>query len=91
MKTSFNLLGKKRPNEDSADPHPSKLPKASQISVEQGPRPLLAPKRLPVTAPVDVCIYRVTELASDLWDLLQLASVDFFGEPPVGGWVVGSV
>ena len=71
MKTNFNLLGKKRANEDSADPHPSKLPKASQISVEQGPRPLLAPKRLPVTAPVDVCIYRVTELASDLWDLLQ--------------------
>ena len=68
---NFNLLGKKRTNEDSTDPRPAKLPKASQISVEQGPRPALPPKRLPMTAPVDVCIYRVTELASDLWDLLQ--------------------
>ena len=71
VKTGFNLLGKKRANEDSTATRPSKLPKASQISVEQGPRPVLAPKRKPVTAPVDVCIYRVTELASDLWDLLQ--------------------
>ena len=72
------MLGKKRINKDSADPHPSKLPRASEISVEQGPRPILAPKRLPVTAPVDVCIYRVTELASDLWDLLQGRDVALF-------------
>ena len=72
MKSGFNLLGKKRVNEDIAtDSRPCKLPKASEISVEQGPRPALVPRRLPVTAPVDVCIYRVTELASDLWDLLQ--------------------
>jgi len=71
VKSGLNLLGKKRAREDSAAPRPSKLPKASEISVEQGPRPVLAPRRLPVTAPVDVCIYRVTELASDLWDLLQ--------------------
>lgn len=71
-KCDFNLLGKKRANEDNTvDARPSKLPKASEISVEQGPRPVLAPRRSPVTAPVDVCIYRVTDFASDLWDLLQ--------------------
>ena len=71
MDGRFNLFGKKRANEGDAAPRSDKLPRASQISIEQGPRPMQAPKRLPVTAPVDVCIYRVTELASDLWDLLQ--------------------
>ena len=78
VKGGFNLLGKKRANERN-DSRPSKLPKASDISIEQGSayrkhlssRPALAPRRLPVNAPVDMCIYRVTELASDLWDLLQ--------------------
>ena len=67
----FNLFGKKRASENDTAPRPSKLPKASEISIEQGPRPMQAPKRLPITAPVEVCIYRVTNLASDLWDLLQ--------------------
>ena len=72
LKGGFNLLGNKRAGEDSAvESRPPKLPKASNISVEKGPRPVLAPRRLPMTAPVDVCIYRVTELASDLWDLLH--------------------
>ena len=70
MKANFNLFGKKCTNDDAA-PLPAKLPRASEINIEQGPRPLQAPKRLPANAPVDVCIYRVTELASDLWDLLQ--------------------
>ena len=72
VKHDFNVLGKKRAQAcTSADPRPLKLPKASEISIEQGTRPTQAPRRLPVTAPVDVCIYRVTEAASDLWDLLQ--------------------
>ena len=49
----------------------AKLPRAGDISVEQGPRPARAPRRLPANAPVDVCIYRYTDQASDLWDLFR--------------------
>ena len=72
MKGRFDNLvnGKKRANKSNI-PRPLKLPKASEISIEQGPRPKQAPTRLPVTAPVDVCIYRYTEQASDLWNLMN--------------------
>jgi len=74
VKNGFKLL--KRASEDTSATNlrPAKLtkaPKAAEIFIETGPKPTLAPKRLPVNAPVDVCIYRVTEQASDLWEMLQ--------------------
>ena len=73
MKFGFNLLKQKRAREEESTliAKFQKTPKASDISIETGPKPILVPKRLPMNAPVDVCIYRVTELASDLWELLQ--------------------
>ena len=57
---------KKREADDAPSPSP-KVPKASQlVMVEQGPRPI-NPKRLPESAPVQVCIYKVTECAGDCW------------------------
>jgi hypothetical protein len=49
----------------------AKLPKASDISVEQGPRPTQTPRRLPASAPVDVCAMKYTDQASDLWDMFK--------------------
>ena len=46
----------------------TKLPRASEISVEE-PRKTDTPRRLPQSAPVDVCIYKYTDQASDLWQL----------------------
>ena len=66
----FNLLASKRKAETSVSGR-AKLPRASDISVEQGPRPAQAPGRLPASAPVDVCVMKYTDQASDLWDMLQ--------------------
>ncbi len=69
----FNLLAgaAKRKAETSAGGRAAKLPKASDISMEQGPRPAQTPRRLPASAPVDVCVVKYTDQASDLWDLFQ--------------------
>lgn len=49
---------------------PAKLPRASEITLtEQKPRQTQAPRRLPASAPVDVCLYQYTRVASDVWDL----------------------
>ena len=49
---------------------PAKLPRASEITLtEQKPRQTQAPRRLPAAAPVDVCIYQYTRVASDVWEL----------------------
>jgi hypothetical protein len=69
----FNLLAgdAKRKTETPSGRRMAKLPKASDISVEQGPRPIQAPRRLPASAPVNVCVMKYTDQASDLWDLFQ--------------------
>ena len=44
------------------------VPRASDVViVEQGPRPQRQPARLPTSAPVDICIYLVSENAADVW------------------------
>jgi len=50
----------------------SKVPKASDCTfVEQGPKPQRAAQRLPVHAPVVVCVYKVTDEAADVWNLYE--------------------
>ena len=57
---------KKRAVDGAPSPSP-KVPKASQlVMVEQGPRPM-NPKRLPESAPVQVCIYKISNCAGDCW------------------------
>ena len=50
---------------------PAKLPRAGDITLEQGPRPAQTLRRRPASAPVDVCIYKYTDQAADLWDLFH--------------------
>ena len=57
---------KRRAADDASSPS-QKVPKAAHlVMVEQGPRPL-NPKRLPESAPVQVCIYKVSDCAGDCW------------------------
>ena len=69
----FNLLASanKRKAAAPANGRAAKFPRADKISVEQGPRPAQAPRRLPASAPVDVCLYKYTDQGSDLWEVLQ--------------------
>ena len=69
----FNLLAgaSKRTGQMPASGRSAKFPRAADISVEQGPRPAQAPQRRPASAPVDICIYKYTNQASDLWDLFH--------------------
>ena len=66
----FNLLASKRAGDQTGGRF-AKLPRVSDISVEQGPRPAQAPRRLPAVAPVEVCVCKYTDQAADLWDLFQ--------------------
>jgi len=50
---------------------PAKLPRAGDITVEEGPRPVQSIRRRPASAPVEVCIYKYTDQAADLWDLFK--------------------
>lgn len=64
---SMDAVAVKKCGADGTMQPPSKVPKASQlVMVEQGPRPT-APKRLPDSAPVQICIYKVTDCAGDCW------------------------
>ncbi len=47
-------------------PSPSKVPLASQL-IEQGPRPRTAARSLPASAPVTICVYKITDQAGDVW------------------------
>ena len=46
------------------------IPLASAL-IEAGPASRTAPRSLPQTAPVNVCIYKVTDCAEDLWSALE--------------------
>ena len=50
---------------------PVKIPRADAIVMSEAKRPLPSSRRLPVSAPVDVCVYKYTDHAPDLWDLFQ--------------------
>lgn len=82
LSAKFELLKKplvpaKRRQSDeagtSSEP-PAKLPRASSIIVSQrAPQDQngISSKRLPPTAAVTICVYKVTDLAADLWDMFQ--------------------
>ena len=59
--------GNKRPSE-TPTAGPAKVPKASEVTLmEQSPKPTGTHQRLPGSAPVVVCIYKVTDQAGDVW------------------------
>ena len=58
----------KRAAEEQKNGSPSKIPRASQLEIEAGPRPASAQKKLPETAAVCICVYKVTNKAGDLWE-----------------------
>ena len=65
-KFSMDVVAKKRAADDASSPS-QKVPKASAlVMVEQGPRPP-NPRRLSESAPVQVCIYKVSNCAGDCW------------------------
>lgn len=43
----------------------SQVPKANDVKIEDAPRPLQQPRRLPASGPVAVCIYKVTDDAGE--------------------------
>jgi hypothetical protein len=56
----------------------AKAPRASEVRVEQGPKPVERPHRLPVVAPICVCIYKVTNDAGDVWGAHQGKGIPLF-------------
>ena len=47
---------------------PSKVPKVSEITIEAPQKPSATPRRKPAVAPVQVCIYKFSSHAGDLWE-----------------------
>jgi hypothetical protein len=43
----------------------AQVPKANDVKIEDAPRPLQQPRRLPASGPVVVCIYKVTDDAGE--------------------------
>lgn len=76
LSSRFNLLrrGLKRDSEAGSANVKAKFPRVADIAIEEGPRPTVLPQRLPSDAPVNVCIYKYTDEASDLWNLFQAGS-----------------
>ena len=72
--TKFNMnvmKAQKTRTFSSLSDRASKVPKASDCVVEEGPRPQRAAKRLPNHAPVVVCLYKFTDEASDVWNAYE--------------------
>ena len=61
----------KRVAESAVSGTPSKIPRASEITIETGPKPSANPKRKPAVAPVQVCIYKYTSDAGDCWETFK--------------------
>ena len=75
----FSLLpGASKRKSEALPGRAAKLPKAGDISAERGPRPTQAPRRLPANAPVNVCLYRITDVAGDLWELFHEKEMPLF-------------
>ena len=75
----FSLLpGAAKRRSEAPSGKSAKLPKAGDISSERGPRPIQAPRRLPANAPVYVCLYRITDVAGDLWELFHEKDLPLF-------------
>jgi hypothetical protein len=66
-KFTMPVAGAKRCTEAGV-PRPLKVPKANEITFEQGPKPRPYAGNLPLSAPVNVCLYKVTDQAGDVWD-----------------------
>ena len=69
---------KKRASEEAATgestpTQPEKRARASEIVIEQGPRPQKPASRRPETAPWHICIYKVSDCAGDLWSNFESA------------------
>lgn len=84
VSAKFSLLplssrGEKREVAQSTqtDMRPSKLPRASEITVvDPKPRQGQAPRRLPASAQVDVTIRKYTDVAADLWASFKIVSME---------------
>ena len=63
---------KKREQEVGAGASRHKVPRAGDVVITEGPRPSAQPSgRSPTTAPVQVCLYKVTDTAGDVWEAYQ--------------------
>ena len=60
--------GKRAAEELPSEAAASKVPKASDIALDFTSTTQAKPKRLPASAPVIVCIYKITDEAGDVWD-----------------------
>ena len=53
--------GTKRNAEEITKGSAPEIPKASKVTFTDGPRPLSTPRRLPASAPVKVCLFKITD------------------------------
>ena len=74
---AFTIARTARPITNAPDEPQRKVPKLSNLTIQAGPRPL-APKRLPPTADVEVCIYKVTDDAAALWDDVKESDISLY-------------
>ena len=58
----------KRPSEPLPSQKPFKVPRASEVTLLEAPKPAQAAHKLPATAPVAVVMYKVTNCAGDVWE-----------------------
>ena len=67
-KASTGKVEGKRTADAAASGPPSKVPRASEITIEAAQKPSATPRRKPAVAPVQVCIYKYSSHAGDLWE-----------------------
>ena len=75
----FTLARSARPAKPEArDDEPQrKMTKLGNLAIQAGPQPPV-PKRLPPTADVEICIYKVTDDAAALWDDVKESGVSLY-------------
>ena len=77
QRTRFSVTaaaGAKRPAPDAAAEEATpqkKVPRASELIFETGPKPQRAAQRLPENAPIIVTLYKVTSRAGDVWNQFE--------------------
>ena len=67
-KASTGKTDGKRSADAAMSGSPNKMPKASEITIEAPQKPSATPRRKPAVAPVQVCIYKFSSHAGDLWE-----------------------